>query len=96
MMATASSDFSIPNGINLAMILSGLMHSVQDYYIYIIVVFLFGFIKRLLNPIGLHHIFHCSGSSLVHGKMQLVKLFTVTNVFLSKKSAKAHISQLVN
>ena len=57
-----------------------------------VAVFLFGFIKRLLIPFGLH-IFstHRSGSSLVHGKMQLVKLFTVTNVSLSNKFVKVHI-----
>lgn len=55
-------------------------------------VFLFGFIKRLLIPFGLHHIFHAPfWFEFGSWKMQLEKLFEEINVFLLSKYVKVFI-----
>ena len=94
MMATTSFILAFPmawiwpfiqNGLNAFS--TGLLESNTG-----LAVFLFGFIKRLLIPFGLHHIFHAPfGLNLVLGKMQLEKLFEEINVSLLSKYVKVLI-----
>ena len=76
---------SIQNGLNAFS--TGLLDSNTG-----LAVFLFGFIKRLLIPFGLHHIFHAPfWFEFGSWKMQLEKLFEEINVFLLSKYVKVFI-----
>ena len=91
MMATTSFILAFPmawiwpfkNGLNAFS--TGLLDSNTG-----LAVFLFGFIKRLLIPFGLHHIFHAP-FWFEFGSWKMEKLFEEINVFLLSKYVKVFI-----